>query len=90
MSDQSTKKSKKELYQSLKDQLMLAIVLAIIISLFIVSFFAFSLKIEDHNWNVLWNYFNTEVFKTLLLSIAIPLVVFIWRSYEKKETSNLK
>jgi hypothetical protein len=32
MSDQSTKKSKKELYQSLKDQLMLAIVLAIIIS----------------------------------------------------------
>jgi hypothetical protein len=52
--------------------------------LFIVSFFAFSLKIEDHNWNVLWNYFNTEVFKTLLLSIAIPLVVFIWRSYEKK------
>ena len=84
MSDQSTKKSKKELYQSLKDQLMLAIVLAIIISLFIVSFFAFSLKIEDHNWNVLWNYFNTEVFKTLLLSIAIPLVVFIWRSYEKK------
>lgn len=87
------KDSLKELSKPLKGYLKFVIVSAIIISLFIIGFVIFTRTFEDNtenSWNVLWNYFNTDVFRTLLASIAIPLVVFFWKSYEKKREKQIE
>lgn|GEM_PF-2629745 len=101
--EKGTREAKKKPSYNFKDSLKelkpligylkFVIVSAIIISLFIIGFVIFTRTIEDNtenSWNVLWNYFNTDVFRTLLASIAIPLAVFFWKSYEKKRERQIE
>lgn len=61
--------------------------IGLVVILFVISFISFtnsSSEAKLNGWQLIEDYFDSSIFKSVVLTIVVPLVAVIWRIYQDK------